>query len=185
MRIITGKARGITLKTLAGTNTRPTADRVKEAVFSMIQFDIEGRTVLDLFAGSGQLGLEALSRGAASATFVDKAKDAIAIVKENALKTKLFDSTEIIQAEYLDFIRSSSGKQYDLIFLDPPYALNMYAPALNALFDFNMLKPSSLIICESDSADILKENEELCRKFTLERCNKYGNTYIALLKINS
>ena len=185
MRIITGKAKGIVLKTLAGTNTRPTAERVKEAVFSMIQFDVEGRSVLDLFAGSGQMGLEALSRGASSATFVDKARDAIAIVKENATKSKLLDSAEIIQAEYLDFIRRSAGKQYDIIFLDPPYALNMYAPALKALADNNMLKPSSLIVCESDKADLLAGHDDIAEKFTTEKCNKYGNTYIAILKINN
>ena len=182
MRIITGKARGITLKTLAGTNTRPTADRVKEAVFSMLQFDIEGRTVLDLFAGSGQMGLEALSRGAVKATFVDKAKDAIAIVRENAQKTKLFDSSEIIQSEYLDFLKRYSGKQYDIIFIDPPYALNMYVPALKGLLDAEMIKPSSVIICESDKADLLEGQPEILKKLTVEKCNKYGNTYITVLK---
>ena len=83
MRIITGKARGIKLVTLEGENTRPTSERAKEAVFSMIQFDLEGREVLDLFAGSGQMGLEAVSRGAASATFVDKSRDAAAVISKN------------------------------------------------------------------------------------------------------
>ena len=125
MRIITGMAKGITLKTLEGDNTRPTSERVKEAVFSMIQFDIEGRSVLDLFAGSGQMALEALSRGAASATLVDKSKEAIAIINYNSQKTKLSDKCTVIQADFLDFIKRSAGKQYDIIFLDPPYALKM------------------------------------------------------------
>lgn len=182
MRIITGKARGITLKTLSGTNTRPTAERVKEAVFSMIQFDIEGRSVLDLFAGSGQLGLEAISRGAAYATLVDRSKEAIAIIKDNAQKTKLLDSCLIYQAEYLDFIRRSAGKQYDIIFLDPPYALNMYAPALRAMLVTNMLKPSSLVICESDNDELFDGDDELASNFKIEKQNKYGNTYITIFK---
>ena len=95
------------------------------------------------------------------------------------------DSAEIIQAEYLDFIRRSAGKQYDIIFLDPPYALNMYAPALKALADNNMLKPSSLIVCESDKADLLAGYNDVAERFTTKKCNKYGNTYIAILKINN
>ena len=95
MRIITGKARGIKLATLEGENTRPTSERAKEAVFSMLQFEIEGRAVLDLFAGSGQMGLEAVSRGAESAVFVDKSKDAIAIIGKNIEKTKLSDSCRV------------------------------------------------------------------------------------------
>ncbi|MBQ2240957.1 MAG: RsmD family RNA methyltransferase, partial [Clostridia bacterium] len=91
MRIITGSARGVSLMTLPGEATRPTAERTKEAVFSMIQFDIEGRKILDLFAGSGQLALEALSRGAASAVLCDKSKEAINIIKKNAEKTRLSD----------------------------------------------------------------------------------------------
>ena len=133
MRIITGSAKGITLKAPKGNATRPTADRVKEAVFSMLQFDIEGRTVLDLFAGSGQLGLEALSRGASYATFVDKSKDSIKLIKENSIKTKLHEKCSIIQLDYLDFIKRNVNTKYDFIFLDPPYALNMYQPALRAL----------------------------------------------------
>ena len=97
MRIITGKAKGIILKTPAGEATRPTAERVKEAVFSMLQFDIEGRSVLDLFAGSGQMGLEALSRGAQEATFVDKSKEAIKLIKENIEKTRLSDNATVFQ----------------------------------------------------------------------------------------
>ena len=182
MRIITGKAKGATLKTLEGTNTRPTTDRVKESVFSILQFDIEGRTVLDLFAGSGQLGLEALSRGAAKATFVDKSKEAIAIIRENAKKTKLIDDAEIIQAEYSDFIKRTFGKQYDIVFLDPPYALGLYEPALKDLLASGMLKASSTIVCESDKADFF-DNSALSDSFTIEKCNKYGNTYITILKL--
>ena len=109
MRIITGKAKGIVLKTLSGDATRPTTDRVKEAVFSMLQFDIEDRSILDLFAGSGQMGLEALSRGASKAVFVDKSKDAVKIIKENITKTKLADNSTVFQSDYIDFIKRNQG----------------------------------------------------------------------------
>ena len=100
MRVITGKARGTTLKTLEGVSVRPTTDRVKEAVFSIIQFEIEGRRVLDLFAGSGQLGIEALSRGAESAVFVDADKNSVRVVKENLAKTKLEQFASVAQTRF-------------------------------------------------------------------------------------
>ena len=122
MRIITGSARGTKLATLEGDATRPTTDRVKEALFSMIQFDIEGRNVLDLFGGCGQLALEALSRGAAKATIIDQSRDATNIIIENAKKTHLFDRCRISTADYTSFIRGAAKKEkYDIIFLDPPY----------------------------------------------------------------
>ena len=112
MRVITGKAKGIVLKAPQGNETRPTADRVKEAVFSMLQFDIEGRKVLDLFAGTGQMGIEALSRGSAEAVFVDKSKDAIKLINENLQKVRLSEKASVFQADYLDFIKRKSYNQY-------------------------------------------------------------------------
>ena len=182
MRIITGSAKGIRLRTLEGDATRPTAERVKEAVFSMIQFDIEGRSVLDLFAGSGQMGLEALSRGAASATMVDKSRDAISIIRDNATKTKLIDKCRIFQADYLDFIRRSAGKQYDIVILDPPYALKMYKPALKAMLDASILKPTSLIICESGEDAVFEGDTELASRFEIEKQTKYSKTYITIFR---
>ena len=181
MRIITGSAKGIILKTPEGNNTRPTADRVKEAVFSMLQFDIEDRSVLDLFAGSGQMGLEALSRGAAHATFVDKSKDAIKFIKENAEKTKLNDKSTIYQTDYLEFIRRNSGTKFDLIFLDPPYAFNMYKPALKSLLENNFIKKSTLIVCESDFKDLFDNDTELENKFKMVKQSKYSKTVITVL----
>ena len=182
MRIITGKAKGTVLKTLEGEATRPTAERVKEAVFSMIQFDIEGRRVLDLFAGSGQLALEALSRGAASATLVDKSKDAVSIIKHNAEKTKMSEQCSVFQADYLDFIRRNVVGQYDIVFLDPPYALKMYKPAHKAMLDANILKPTTLIICESDGDTVFEGDSELASRFTVEKQSKYSRTYITIFK---
>ena len=124
MRIITGSAKGKKLLTLEGDATRPTSERIKEAIFSSLQFDIENRAVLDLFAGSGQMGLEALSRGAASATFIDSATDAIAVCKENAKRTGLFDKCRFLVSDYRNFIRKAAHeRKFDLVFIDPPYAM--------------------------------------------------------------
>lgn len=184
MRIITGKAKGVRLKTLEGDTTRPTAERVKEAVFSMIQFDLEERSVLDLFAGSGQMALETLSRGAAEATLVDKSAEAVAIIKENAAKTKLSDKCTVYRSDYLDFIRRFSGKQYDIVILDPPYALKMYAPALRALVKADMLKPTTLIICESGEEQVFDGDSDLATLFSIEKQTRYSKTYITVFKPN-
>ena len=121
MRVITGKARGVQLKTPDGMLTRPTTDRVKEALFSVIQFDIPGARVLDLFGGTGQLGIEALSRGAKSAVFVDAREDACKLIRENLKRTRLQEDARVVRSDYLDYL-SRCREQYDIIFLDPPYA---------------------------------------------------------------
>ncbi len=182
MRIITGKARGIRLKTLEGDATRPTAERVKEAVFSMIQFDLEGRGVLDLFAGSGQMGLEALSRGASSAVLIDKLKDATKIIEENAVKTKLFPDCRILNCDCMDYIRKNHGKQFDIIFLDPPYASKLYAPVLKTLIDAKMLKNTSMIICESDTDAIFEGDLSLAERFNIKKVSRYSKTVITILE---
>lgn len=107
MRVITGTARGRVLKTLEGEDVRPTTDRVKEAIFSIIQFELEGRRVLDLFAGSGQLGIEALSRGAAYATFTDMSAESVDIVKKNLISTKLENNAEVIRTEAVTFLKGN------------------------------------------------------------------------------
>jgi 16S rRNA (guanine(966)-N(2))-methyltransferase RsmD len=131
MRVITGTARGRTLKTPEGDHTRPTAERVKEAVFSIIQFEIEGRRVLDLFAGSGQLGIEALSRGATSAVFIESDKAAAEVVRENLQKTRLEDKATVLQTDAIAFL-ASTASVFDIVFLDPPYAANLLQKALTA-----------------------------------------------------
>ena len=124
LRIITGTAKGKKLKTLEGEATRPTSERIKEAIFSAIQFDLEGRCVLDLFAGSGQMGLEALSRGSESVMFTDSAREAMEIVKENARSVGFFDKCRYLVSDYRNYIRKASGKdKFDLVFIDPPYAM--------------------------------------------------------------
>ena len=147
MRVITGSARGVRLRTPDGMQTRPTAERVKEAVFSMIQFDIEGRRVLDLFAGTGQMGIEALSRGAARATFVDARREAAALVRENVRRARVEALSEIVQADYLEFLSRSRGA-FDLIFLDPPYAEVFLENALKRISEIDILSDGGIIICE-------------------------------------
>ena len=181
MRIITGRAKGVRLETLEGEKTRPTAERVKEAVFSMLQFDIEGRRVLDLFAGSGQMGLEAISRGAREAVLVDKARDAVSIINKNVAKTKLGEECRVLCMDYAEYIRRFGGEKFDIIFLDPPYAAGLYAPALSALLDAGMLKETSLIVCESDCKEIFGKNTELAGKFAEVKVSRYSKTVITIL----
>ncbi len=181
MRIITGKAKGIRLKTLDGEVTRPTTERVKESVFSMLQFDLEGREVLDLFAGSGQMGLEAVSRGAAHAVLVDQSKDAIKVIQENVTKTKLSTDCTVWNGAAIDYIRRNTGKKFDIVFLDPPYAANLYAPTLRALQKAQMLKPTSLLICESDTEIFFNNDAELAEYFEIQKSTRYGKIVVTVL----
>ncbi len=177
MRIITGKARGVRLATLEGLATRPTSEKVKEAVFSMIQFDIEGKRVLDLFAGSGQMALEALSRGASSAVLVDASKDAAEIIRKNALKTKLFADVQVIINDYKPAIRQLTGKKFDIVFIDAPYAAKLTGDALTRLCEAELLSGDATVICESDDNKVY-ENEGL----ELLKQVSYGRTFITLYK---
>ena len=121
MRVVSGLAKGVTLKTPDGLATRPTADRVKEAMFSIIQFDLPGTHVLDLFGGTGQLGIEAISRGAKSAVFVDQSESACSLIRDNLKRTKFQNSAKVVHSDYLTFLQNTKEK-FDIIFLDPPYA---------------------------------------------------------------
>ena len=183
MKIITGTAKGMNLETLEGEKTRPTSQRVKEAVFSMLQFDIEGTLVLDLFAGSGQMGLEALSRGAKKATFSDSSRDAIDIVMRNAKKSRLFDKCRISNCTYEQMIKGISGKeQYDIIFIDPPYKNNCIADVLEKLCMGDVIAKNAFVICESGEEDIFKGNEDLRAKFTVQKQARYSISYVTVLR---
>lgn len=175
MRIITGTARGTKLVTLEGEATRPTSERTKESVFSMLQFDIEGRRVLDLFGGSGQMGLEALSRGAASATIVDQSPDAVKIIKANAQKTKLFDRCVILTKDYKAYLKGTKEK-FDIIFLDPPYDTNMLAESMRIILEQDMLNYGGTIVLESGKDDIPEYGE-----LTMRRHYKSGRAYVTVL----
>ena len=184
MRIITGSAKGIKLLTLEGDNTRPTSERAKEALFSMIQFDIEGRRVLDLFAGSGQLGLEALSRGAEFCMFTDSSSDAVAIIRKNIEKTRFADKKKTHITDYRNFLLKSDGREgFDIIFLDPPYASGALTDALMRLYRTRLMRRGCLIVCESESDDarIFEKEPGLADMYTSVKKNGYGRVHIEIL----
>lgn len=176
MRVITGKARGVQLKTPDGMQTRPTSDRVKEALFSIIQFDIPGAQVLDLFGGTGQLGIEALSRGAKSAVFVDAGDKACALIRENLKRTKL-DGT-VVRSDYLEYLKRTKEK-FDIIFLDPPYAEVFLENALNTITEIDILQSNGIIIAERPLGKELPWNYD---GFQRSRDYKYGNTLLTVYR---
>jgi len=148
MRVITGSAKGMKLATLEGETTRPTKESVKEAVFSMIQFELEGARVLDLFAGSGQMGIEALSRGASSCVFTDRQPEAVKIIKDNLTHTKLMSKARVACCDYAAALRNAV---YDIAFVDPPYSEGFMARLLPPLA--LCMSEGGVIICESDVHD--------------------------------
>ena len=181
MRVITGKARGVALKTPDGLHTRPTADRVKEALFSIIQFDVPGARVLDLFAGTGQLGIEALSRGAASAVFVDEREDACTLVKENLRRTKLYEQGSVVRSDYLSFLKNCKN-QFDLIFLDPPYAEVFLENSLKFITEIDILRDGGIIVAERPLG---KELSWQFEGYSRSKDYKYGKTLLTLYRKES
>lgn len=176
MRIISGQLRGRKLKTLEGTNTRPTADRVKESLFNILSIKVLDAKILDLFAGSGSLGLEALSRGAVSCVFVDSSKDAINIVKENIKLCKQEQNSKVINKDYIVALNSLDDK-FDIIFVDPPYSKGIEIVVLeNAK---NILSEDGVIIIETDQADIPPDELNGLIKYD---SRKYGRTIISFYK---
>ena len=174
VRIITGSKKGKKLLTPEGDATRPTSERIKGAMFSSIQFDIENRRVLDLFAGSGQLGFEALSRGAESVTFVEADRDTMDIIKKNAKSLDLFDVCKFQVADYRNYIRKASGRdKFDLVFIDPPYAMECCKEALVRLADSELIIPGAIIVLESGSEEIDPSSEELA-DFEAVKSTSYG-----------
>ena len=178
MRVITGKARGVVLKTPDGLQTRPTTDRVKEAIFSIIQFDIPGTKVLDLFGGTGQLGIEALSRGAQSAVFVDAGDAACKLIKENLRRTKLDAQARVVRSDYLQYL-SGCGEKFDIILLDPPYAEVFLENSLNRISEIDILQTNGIIVTERPLG---KELAWDFPGFSRSKDYKYGNTLITIYR---
>ena len=174
MRVITGSARGRVLETLKGGDiVRPTTDKVKEAVFSSIQFEVEGRDFIDVFAGSGQMGIEALSRGAKSALFLDGSKKAVAVIERNLKVTNLQPFAEVVCADSLSYLRHTP-REFDIAFLDPPYNTGILQEAMPLIAQ--RMKKTGVIICESAL------NDELLQKyynFTLDRERTYGKIRVS------
>ncbi len=173
IRVITGSARGKRLKTLGGMDVRPTSDKVKEAIFSIIQFDLPGASVLDLFAGSGQLGIEALSRGASHCVFVDKSKASIAVIRENVMNCGFLGDSRILSMDSIDYLRTAKSG-IDIALLDPPYEQGLIEKALPLLEP--KLSERAYVICEHESG--LELPDEIGRLYKY-RTYSYGK-HIAL-----
>lgn len=178
MRVISGSARGKKLCTTQGRDIRPTLDRVKESVFNMIAFDLPGTSVLDLFCGSGALGVEALSRGAENAVFVDSSRESIAVSEKNLKMTRLDNRASLVLSDSITFLNSTSRK-FDIIFIDPPYESNLYEKALSAISARRILNANGLLIIESD----IKSTPAFdLGKFKIHREKKYGRVKILIMK---
>ncbi len=178
MRVITGSARGKRLKDLPGLDTRPTTDRVKEGLFNIIQFDIEGRRVLDLFAGSGQLGIECLSRGAAFCDFVDSSPAAMRVVKENTAACGMTDRAAFHQKDFNAFL-DRAGERYGLILLDPPYASGDLERALGRIAEIDIAVGNGIIVCESPADHVLPE---LPAPYEKGRDYRYGKIKLTIYR---
>ncbi|MCI8273343.1 MAG: 16S rRNA (guanine(966)-N(2))-methyltransferase RsmD [Clostridia bacterium] len=181
MRIISGRARGTKLYTLEGTETRPTLDRVKESIFNIIQGEIENSDILDLFAGSGAIGIEMLSRGASKAVLCDKSKQAIEIIKKNIEKTHMEKYVELYNLDFEKMLDKLNGNEFDIIYLDPPYNTNYIKKSLNKIIETNLIKREGTIIVETD--DELRILEDIKNiKIEIIDKRKYGRATIIFLK---
>ncbi len=176
MRIITGSVGGRRLTTLEGNDVRPTPERVKEGLFSALQFDIEGRRVLDLFAGSGQLGLEALSRGAESAVFVDSSQNSLNVVKKNIEATGFSDKARVVRSDYAAFA-AASRDVFDIAFLDPPYNAGLLMPAVKAVLP--LMSDYGVIVCEHPPEVKL---DEKVGGFSIHKTYRYGKVLVTVYR---
>ena len=176
MRVITGTAKGVNLKTLTGINTRPTSAQVKEAIFSFLQFELEGAVVLDLFAGSGQLGIEALSRGAALAHFVERSPEAIAVIRENLAKTRLSEKAMIYRVPRNAGFRIPNSEM-DIAFLDPPYHQGILPKVLPALA--GKMKQGGVIVCEHEKEECLPNEVDA---FKMDKTYHYGTIAVTVYR---
>lgn len=184
MRIIGGKHRGTKLYTLEGLNTRPTLDRVKESLFSILQFDLPEAMILDLFAGSGALGLEAISRGASKAILCDKSKDAIHTIEQNVEKLKVKSDVQIFQKDYLSVLEilKTQNEKFDIVFLDPPYETDFAEIASQKIAEYELLKENGIIIIETDQTEKVVLNIEKWNLFEIYDQRKYGRVTLLFLK---
>ena len=178
MRVVSGTAKGVALKTPDGMSTRPTADRVKEAMFSIIQFDIPGQRVLDLFGGTGQLGIEALSRGAKSAVFVDEADAACKLIQENLKRTKMEHLAKVVRSDYKTFLKTTKDK-FDIIFLDPPYAEEFLENSLKLITEIDILQTNGIIVTERPLG---KDLPWQFSGYIRSRDYKYGKTLLTIYR---
>ena len=178
MRVVSGSAKGLILKAPNGLETRPTSDRVKEALFSIIQADIPAARVLDLFGGTGQLGIEALSRGASKAVFVDEREDACRLIRENLKHTRLDALAQVIRSDYLAYLKRTADK-FNIIILDPPYAEVFLENALKMITEIDILQSGGIIVTERPLGKPLDWSFD---GYSRSRDYKYGNTLLAIYR---
>lgn len=178
MRIIAGTARSLPLKTMEGMNTRPTTDRIKETLFNMLQEEIPGSCFLDLFAGSGQIGLEAVSRGASLAVFVENHKKAIGCIEENIAFTKFTEATKLYPSDVMTALRAMEDKyKFDVVFMDPPYQQGMEKEVLRYLSQSSLLKETTLLVVEAalgTDFDYLEEFGLRLKKLKTYKTNEHA-----------
>ncbi len=181
MRVISGSARGLKLNTPRNNDIRPTTDRVKESMFNIISPQVYDSLVLDLFSGSGALGIEAISRGAKEAYFCDKSKESISVLKSNLEKTRFEDKSHILNQDYLSAIKKLSlkGLSFDLIFVDPPYYEGMFENVLKSIQESGILKEDGIIVVEHDANIKMKDMGKLC----IYKEKKYGITMLTLYSL--
>ena len=182
MRVISGKVRGLKLDTPKNLDVRPTTDRVKESLFNIINPYIRESNILDLFAGTGSLGIECLSRGAKNCIFVDKSKESIGIVKSNIKKARVENESTILNIDFKDAVKrlSVQKQKFDVIFMDPPYYENMFIDCLKSIDELSLLKEDGLVVVEHDTNDLFDDNIGRLYK---SREKKYGNTTITFYKL--
>ena len=179
MRVIAGKVRGLTLKTIDGDSTRPTRDMVREALFSILMNDIPDANFLDLFAGSGAVGIEALSRGAKFSMFVDLNPKCVHVIKENLEKAKFTDVSELYNTDYKKAIQKLSENMFDIIYIDPPYNKEMGIDAIARLSEKNVLKDGGIIVLETDTNEVVPTEIGRYEKFNYKR---YGRNILSLFR---
>lgn len=182
MRVISGKVRGLKLNTPKNEDVRPTTDRVKESLFNIINPYIMESSILDLFAGTGSLGIECLSRGAKKCVFVDISKESIAIVKSNIKKARVENESVVLNLDFKDAVNKLKiqKSKFDVIFMDPPYYKNMFIDALEKIDNADLLDEDGIIVVEHDSKDEFPENIGRLEKF---KAKKYGNTTLTFYKL--
>ena len=181
LRIISGECKGRLLKTVSGSSTRPTTDRVKESVFSILQLRLPGSSILDLFSGTGNLGLEAMSRGGKDAVFVEKDPGALAVLRENCRTLEYMDTTEILPCDVRKAIPLLSARKrvFDIVFMDPPYSHDLEVPTITALDACHLVKEDGIIVVEHL---LLDEQQDSIGSFIRYDLRKYGNTAISLYR---
>lgn len=182
MRVISGKARGLKLNPPKNNEIRPTTDRVKESMFNIINEDVYDSIVLDLFAGSGGLGIEALSRNAKECVFVDLKKDSIEVLRSNIKKARVENESKILNCSCFEAIKKLSGQKFDIIFMDPPYFENLFVQTLEEISSTNLLSENGMIVVEHDSKEKLDDEINNLEKY---KSKKYGNTTLSFYELKS